>query len=215
MRRTIEILTLAGALLAAGCQLGAGERGSGKLKSEARTLPPFTELDVGGAFELDVSVGERQSVELTSDENLLPLIETKVSGGKLTLGSQRPIDPTRLFFKAVVKDLSALDCSGAVRGTVTALKNARLGVHLSGAGSLTLQGKTGALSLGISGAGKVTARELEAEEVKVSVSGAAGVEVFASRALDVTLSGAGKVAYWGDPKEVKRQISGAGALVKK
>jgi len=45
-------------------------------------------------------------------------------------------------------------------------------------------------------------------------TGAAGVDVYATDELDVTVSGAGRVTYSGNPK-VNKRVSGAGQVIKK
>ncbi|MDR1705446.1 MAG: DUF2807 domain-containing protein [Clostridiales bacterium] len=81
----------------------------------------------------------------------------------------------------------------------------------SGAADITLSGRTGSLSIRNSGAATINARDLKADSAKLNVSGACFVQVSAEETLDVTLSGAGAVTYWGDPA-VTRKISGLGTV---
>jgi hypothetical protein len=70
------------------------------------------------------------------------------------------------------------------------------------------------LTIGSTGAGKIDAHDLRASTAAVKVTGAAGVDVYATDALDVTVSGAGRVTYSGNPK-ITKKVSGAGQVVKK
>ena len=51
--------------------------------------------------------------------------------------------------------------------------------------------------------------------MNIDSSGAAGVAVRASESLDIALSGAGSVDYYGDPKTVTRNVSGIGSVTEK
>ena len=64
------------------------------------------------------------------------------------------------------------------------------------------------------GAGKIDAHDLRANDADVNVTGAAGVDVYATDELDVTVSGAGRVTYSGNPK-VNKKVNGAGQVIKK
>lgn len=46
----------------------------------------------------------------------------------------------------------------------------------------------------------------------VDMSGAGESRVWATQALEVDISGAGRVVYWGDPIDVRQDISGAGSI---
>src|SRR5262245_4681869 len=67
--------------------------GNGKAGSEKRSVPTFSEVDVSGSMRLEVVVGAEPSVELSGDENLLRLIETKVEGNRLSISATEDIDP--------------------------------------------------------------------------------------------------------------------------
>ena len=114
-----------------------------------------------------------------------------------------------------VKELTHVTLSGASILDAKKLAGKEFQLKVSGASRCTLDGAVDALTIAVSGAGKVKADELKARKVKVIASGACRASVFASEALDVSLSGAGKVTYLGDPKKVTQNISGVGKLEKK
>ena len=67
----------------------------------------------------------------------------------------------------------------------------------------------------MSGAGNVSAGDLKAKDVDVTMSGAGNANVYASNKLDATISGAGSVTYAGDPPTVNKNVSGIGSIAKK
>jgi hypothetical protein len=48
--------------------------------------------------------------------------------------------------------------------------------------------------------------------VEISVTGAGKAELAVSNSLKASITGAGKVTYLGDPKSVKKDITGAGSI---
>ena len=56
---------------------------------------------------------------------------------------------------------------------------------------------------------------IHAAKVSVDSSGAATADVYASEELRAHVSGAGNVNYFGDPKTVNKEASGAGSITKR
>jgi len=192
-----------------------GEPGSGTAAEDTRTVSEFDEVVVSGALQLELSLGKKPALKLSGDDNLLPLIETKVEGSKLTVSSKKNLDPKLpLRLELSAKNVKRVALSGAGKINVEGVDNDALAIELSGAGDVLLKGKTKKLKIGFSGAGKADATGLSASSVSVSISGAGKVELGEPKELDVKISGAGKVRYDGNPK-ISQKISGAGKLVKR
>jgi len=190
-----------------------GTRGSGVIKSEKRTVPPFNAVKTGGAFKISVVCQEPQSLEVTADDNLLPLIQTEVKDGTLEIGTKASIsNPKSLEIAIHVKDLNGLRCSGASKVSIEKLANDKLELDGSGAADVKASGKTNILTVSLSGAGKIAAEALHAKDVQITLSGAGKVDVDVSNTLSVKISGVGSVIYSGNPKSIQKQISGLGRL---
>lgn len=215
---------------------GSGVRGSGVTRTETREVRSFKGIEVGGAFDVEVVAGkDNAKVELSGDDNLLEYIETEVQGGVLHISTRKSISPkTKMVIRITAQDLSSLKSSGASDVIVNGIKNERFTLETSGAGSISgsvqtndlrietsgagdvrLGGEAKTLSLETSGAADIDVHDLKAERVRVEVSGAGDVTVFASEELDVSVSGAGDVKYYGNPRVINKDISGAGSLHKK
>jgi hypothetical protein len=210
--RRLVLPVLALAALGSGC----GTKGSGTAARATRTVPPFTEVETQGIVRLELTLQKPAcTVELSGDDNLVPLVETDVVGSRLVIRTQGSIRPT-LPLVAIVgaPDATAVSHSGAGELSVREVKNEKLRVALSGAASAVLDGATGELALALSGAGSIDAQKLSATNVHVDVSGAGSVAVGPTAALAVTVSGAGAVSYEGNPS-ITQSISGAGVLRKR
>lgn len=197
--------------LAAGCNW-KGIRGNGVVKTETRSVTTFSKIDAGGFFELSWQPGP-PSVTVTTDENLLSHITTEVTGDQLKIGMDGPImmsDGIKVMVTS--PNLTTVELSGAVEFTAKALVGSKFFLDTSGAAKVTLSGKTARLLVNLTGASKLTADELQAEDVELSVTGAGKADVTATNTLKAAITGAGKVVYGGSPKSVEKKITGAGKI---
>jgi hypothetical protein len=212
-RSTLAVLSLATVLFGL---TGCGTRGSGVSASETRELEAFTAIESGGALDLVVHVGaDEQKVVLSGDDNILPVIETRIRGGKLVIehdGWLRPELP--LVIEVWVPSLDAVEASGTTNIEIEGLSSGKFELDLSGATDAELSGRVERLDIDASGAADIDATELEAANVVIDMSGAGEAKVWATQALEVDISGAGRVVYWGDPTDLRQDISGAGSVRK-
>lgn len=215
--KTTLVLTLVLSLSALAAQAGKvprrGIEGSGKLETRELDLATFDEIELGGAFDLHVTFGDRQKVSVTIDDNLWDNLAAEVKGGRLDLDWRKSCQPDRdCLVEVVVKSLEEVDIHGACSATIEGFQGDRFTYNLSGAGDLTMDGKVGELEIRVSGAGNADTRKLEARDVDVTVSGAGEAEVFAERSIRARVSGVGKVIYHGHPEDKDTMVSGIGSI---
>jgi len=211
MKRLDLIILSLLVLLSVGCGW-KGIRGNGKIKTEARPVTAFTRVDAGGFYELEWHPGA-PSLSLTTDENLLAHIETRMAGDVLKIEMHGTFSPTRGIKIAITSPaLTGASLSGAVKFDATQISAATFALETSGATRVTLAGKVSRLLASLTGASKLKAADLPAEEVELSVTGAGKADVTVSNLLRVSITGAGKVTYGGQPKSVEKRITGAGKI---
>lgn len=215
MKRAILLISVSLFVLS-GCHKFGQKSGSGVMKIEKRTVASFTSVSVSGAYDVEIVVQKDQNVELEGDDNLLPLISTDVRGGVLEVSNSQSLSTrNKLRLRISVPSLEGISSSGASDIVISSVKSEGFGIDISGAGSLRVSGETKTLEMKLSGAGDVDAKDLHAQNVNVHSSGAATADVYATAELRAAVSGAGNVNYYGDPKSVKEDISGAGTLTKR
>lgn len=187
--------------------------GSGVVKTELRTVPEFSAVECGGVFELSITCGKAAKCELSGDDNILPVVTTTVADGKLTIATTGAIS-TKQPLKATLElpELKALSMSGAGTATIADAKGESFALDISGTANVTAAGQVKLVKIKLSGAGKAAAVALKAEHAEVDCSGAGSIEIFASETLTADVSGVGSVRFAGDPKTVKKQISGVGSV---
>lgn len=198
----------------AGCQWrGGGERGSGVAKTEVREVAPFSKVALEGSLRAEITAGAAQHVELSGDDNLVPLMRTEVEGQQLRIAPKRSIRP-KLEMVAVIATptLAAVSASGSTVIALRGVDSDAFDLTTSGSSKVTASGTAGRLAIHVSGSGFVDTRELHAKNVEVRISGSGEVEVYATDVLDVTISGSGRVRYAGSPRDVHKSISGSGSI---
>jgi hypothetical protein len=200
------------AVLIAGCAQLSAEPGNGKAAKETRQVSGFTAVELSGALVADITLGATTAVEVTGDENLLPLLVTEVKGDTLKVHTTKSVRPKlALAVHVVLPALKQVAMSGSCKATLAQVTGDKLALELSGSSALEASGAVRELAVDMSGSGEVHAAGLAAEAVKVGVSGSGTVEVAAASTLDVHVSGSATVLYHGHPK-VTKSVSGSATI---
>lgn len=215
-KRTLLLLCVALTVALSGCSLGKGIKGSGNRKAEKRELPAFKAIDTTGAYEVEVRCQQPASFEIEADDNILPLIKTEVRDGVLYVSTQQRYNSGKaVALRISLPELIAASSRGAGDISVQDAKSDDLKIESTGAATIKAAGKVKNATISSTGAGDIDTSQLQAEKARVTVAGAASVNVYASEQLDVSVSGAGSVAYSGNPKTVNKSVTGIGSVEKK
>jgi hypothetical protein len=191
--------------------------GSGVAVVDSREVESFDSVDIDGAIHALIKVGKLLSIEVKGDDNVVPLVVTKVVDGELEIyldhdGPVRMQDSIRVV--ATTPSLDELDVSGACQVTATGVDAESFDVDLSGAANLVMSGTCHQLHADVSGAAKLDTADLRATDVSVDCSGAANAVVWASETVEGDASGAAKIEYSGNPTKVAVELSGMGTLTR-
>jgi len=193
-----------------------GVKGSGKAKVEVRPVAGFTAIDISGAIDVEVVIAPEPRVEVSGDDNLVPLIDTQIGSRGLAIRNRERVRPqVPLVVRVAAPKIVMVAASGATTVTMHGMQDDQLTIHVDGAATLHGDGTVHQLTVDASGAGTLDLDRLVAERASVTSSGAGTVSVNATQALDVHVSGASTVTYRGDPPDVKRAVSTAGTLSKR
>lgn len=205
------------ALAAYGCEWSDRNRivGSGVAETEQRQIGVFDEFVLSGAGRVEIAIGELQPLEITADDNILPLLRTELTERRVVVRPDVPIRPkTPIVLRVTIPGLTSISVDGAAKITLNGVQNDSLRVDLKGAARVTAQGETENLTASVVGAGHILADDVKARHSEVTLTGTGSVSIHAIETLKVTIAGAGAVTYSGDPK-VKKQILGLGTLKRK
>jgi hypothetical protein len=215
--RAIALLVCVVAMGTTGCDQDDGEvsvRGSGNVVSEAREVGSFTEIEIRGSADVVVTVGQAESLLVEAEDNILPLVVTRVVGDRLELETpdEPEVRPTEdIVFTIGVPTLVKVGISGSGNVNVAGVAGDRFEVEISGSGTLQGTGVVGSLTVRVSGSGDFDGTDLRAGSAVVTVSGSGDAVVNVTDTLDATVSGSGDIEYLGDPA-VTETISGSGSI---
>ena len=209
-------------------------QGSGNLVTAEREIGEFSQVALEGFGELAITQGDEPALSITAEDNIIDKIITEVRADTLVISFEKGFNvaPTKkIHFDLVVTDLEDLTLSGAGDIFINALESTSLDVTISGAGSLAinnLEAKTVHIelagagdveisgevvdqSISLSGAGNYDAGDLQSQTAVVEISGFGNSTLWVEDALDITMDGAGKLEYYGQPV-VTQHINGAGSI---
>ncbi len=194
--RKLVLLGLGGLLavvLLPGC-LGL-VTGSGDLDTRQFDYSGFTRVEVGHAFDVDITQSESFSISITADDNLFEYIVVTKSGStlKINLRAGNSYSHTTQQARVTMPGLERLTLSGATRGTISGFSSTDdFRASLSGASSLEMDGiAAGEVSFELSGASHLTG------------------DIIAGGDVDIELSGASKVTLAGSAGDLRLDASGA------
>ncbi len=205
-----------------GIDLGEGGdknliKGNGDIKTETRNLEKFKVIKFSGAFEIVSQKGDRPNIKITCDSNLLPHIQSKISKEELSIMPDSPVScKNKIKIElCTAGDVNRIELSGACTMVYKDIVASKLSLNLDGTSSATLSGNADVFEADISGTSSLKADELKTKVTSVAVAGTGKADVFASDKLTANISGIGNVNYYGNPKEVVKDISLLGQLNKK
>jgi hypothetical protein len=193
-----------------------GQRGSGTARTERRPVSEFAEVQISGSMTLELTSGSPPAVEVTADDNLLPLIATEVNARRLVVRVTKEIAPrTNIVVRASTPEIEGIVASGASVVNARGVKTDDLDVSTTGSAKVRLEGEARRFDALISGAAWIDASALRSHTARIRVSGSGAIDVFVTGELEVDVSGSGSVRYAGNPLKVRQKVSGSGTVQKR
>lgn len=197
-----------------GSSSSSDSEGSGVPATQTREVASFSSVELAGGNNVVIRVGEKRSVVVKADDNLLNRITTDVKSGALVIGntpgSLKAKSP--MSVEVNVPSLNALALTGSGNIMVGGIKTESLTVTLSGSGNLFGSGTATSLDVTVSGFGNARFTQLDADNVHAVVSGSGVIFVTATKSLDAAVTGSGTIMYAGNPQDVRKSVTGSGAI---
>jgi len=191
-------------------------KGNGILASEIRNLSNFKAIEISiGYDKIIVNCGQKPSLHISGDENILPLITTRISKGMLKIESDSTFD-TKSASEIIIniKSLKDFTFDGVGKTVIDNLNEDKFTCNINGVGSCELKGKVESFYVSVNGVGSVNARELIADDVVASLNGVGSVKLYAKNSLNASVNGIGGLTYFGNPAELILNDSGIGGITK-
>lgn len=189
-----------------------GVQGSGVARTESRDVTAFQTIELDGSVQLVLTTGPLGKLSITGDDNLVPLVSTTVTGGKLVVRETKNVhSKTPLVISITAPDVTRIESNGAGTVRASGLTGPSFTLAAAGASSADLSGQVDKLDISVGGAGRIRAGGLVSREANVEIAGTGAVEVDATEKLKATVSGVGEVRYRGSPT-VEKTVSGVGTV---
>lgn len=194
-------------------------KGNGKVEKEIREIGSFSGITVNGVFHVLLTQGDKESLEIEADENLLDYIITKVDGKELIIEMKPNVtvkSSKKLNVYITLKSIDKITLNGV--GNVhceNALVLTTLKIDNSGVGNISLKGTADNFTGGNYGVGNIRAFDFEVQNCELKNSGVGNVDVNVKNNLKVINSGVGDITYTGEPKMVDINSNGVGKVRKK
>lgn len=212
---------------------GKGVKGKGPIVTKTLDLSEISGIALGINAKVFLTQGNRQSVKVEAQENLIEILKTKVSGGTWKIGFHENVSnhkTIKIYITLNTLEKVAVGGSGSIEGTnhfpniddlsvaVSGSGKVALDVEaseissaVSGSGNIYLEGKANTHRIAVSGSGGVSAYDLESADCKVAISGSGDCELNVKNDLRATVSGSGDIYYKGNPN-VRSKVSGSGDI---
>jgi len=165
-------------------------------RSEIRTPGTFTQIESGGSWDVEITKGSKDEVRLEANSFDLSKVITDLDGERLEIklekGNWKNVD---LKVYITVRELESVGTSGSGNMRLKSdfgAKNFTIG--LSGSGSLSTRNiNAEKLDIGMSGSGKITIEGGQAESASIGQSGSGNLEAidFVAEAVKIGKSGSG------------------------
>ena len=191
-------------------------KGDGNLASEMRKLSNFRAIEISiGYDKIRVNCSQKPSILISGDENILPLITTRISKGVLKIESDSTFE-TKADSEIIIniKSLKDFTFDGVGKTVIDNLNEDKFTCNINGVGSCELKGKVESFYVSVNGVGSVNARELIADDVVASLNGVGSVKLYAKNSLNASVNGIGGLTYFGNPTELILNDSGIGGITK-
>ena len=176
--------------------------GSGRFISESRPVQSVTRVVASAGLRVRVTPSAGASLDITAEDNILPLVDSTERDGTLTLSWKAGaggISAHGVEIRVGTSGLRGVDASSGSQIDVSGIAGNDFSVQLSGGAQWTGAGSVERLDLNASGGSRITAPTLTAQTVAAKLSGGSSAFVRVVRSLAATVSGGSLLEFLGDP----------------
>lgn len=188
-------------------------RGNGVAKVEDRNLPHYASLIIEGPFEVSIDAKGDPMVRVMADENLIANVITKVEDHMLKIYSPTGFE-TNGILKVEIhnRDLSKIVATDRADVDIDNLDAPRFEVSISDETDVSLSGKATEFEAYLNDHARLKASHLQTKTAKVMQMGNSHAEVYARESLDLNITDAAQLFYYGNPTVVNKTMTGTAQL---
>jgi hypothetical protein len=192
--------------------------GSGNVVEETRPVSGVTGVDLATFGDVIIQLGDKESLRVEAEDNLMQYFETEVRGGTLWIATTprsvnlKPTKPVRFFL--TVKGLEEVSISGSGDIQIPDLETNQFNVDIGGSGDVSMENlNADQLEISIGGSGDVRTDRVKVQSFRVRINGSGDINLGELDADNLSLDvyGSGNVSI--DDGQVGKQeidINGSG-----
>lgn len=204
---------------------------------EKKTLSGVKRLQTDGVFNLTLTQSNEESIEVEGPAELIDKLTIDQQGDLLVLEMEKEIggfnfNKGDFKIRIALKELTELNYDGVGNvktnglfkvGNLKLLGNGvgnleleleaqEIDANFDMVGNIKLKGNAFRAIFENNGVGKLDASQLIVENMEVNSSGIGKVEIHCEGELSLVVDGIGKVSYSGNPRIIKKEVSGIGKV---
>lgn len=192
---------------------GNAIKGNKKVSTTSRKLTQFNHLTINLNADIEIIQSDSPSIEISADENILPLISSNINNKHLVLATNKNYWTTQgIKIRLSTNTLSTIKIEGSANLEMKNIKQNKLELYINGAGDAFVSGKVDKLVAIIDGSGDLNLENLKSKTAVAKIQGAGDIKVYATEKLTAEINGSGDISYTGNPKKLKKSISGSGDI---
>ncbi|MFL7891501.1 MAG: head GIN domain-containing protein [Anaerolineales bacterium] len=228
-RTTLTILGVILAMVMMACNLSGilvenngipVERGSGNVVEESRVITGVTGVDLATIGSVIIEIGDKESLRIEAEDNLMKYFETSVRGGVLKIDTDplsinlKPTKPVYFFLTVENLDLASISGSGDIQ--VPDLKSNKFNASIGGSGDINMGNLNGdQLEVEIGGSGDVSTGRVKITSLRVSINGSGDITLseLVADDLSMNVNGSGSLRINGGSVNMQDiDVNGSGNL---
>lgn len=193
--------------------------GSGTIETRTIEATDFTRITVCCGYNVTLTLGADEGVEITGDDNIIADIVAERSGSTLNLEygdagvSYRPTQAIQIAITA--EQIRSFASSGGSKLHAAEIYADDFVLVMSGGGTANIDGgEVTSQDVALSGGSVYKAANLKSARADLDMSGGSMAAVWATESLDVAASGGSQIQYKGDPATTDFQLSGGSTVEK-
>ncbi len=191
-------------------------KGSGEVKEESRNIANVSRVLLALPADVTLTQGNTESLSITADDNLLPLMATRVENGELVIeGDKNRGFSTRNGIKVrlTVKSLNGITIKGSGDIHGDQLNTDKFDLAIMGSGDVHFKSiRADQFKLSIKGSGDVTVNTLDSKQVDASIHGSGDIRLpsLQAKTVNFSVNGSGDIQATGNADKVDVEINGSG-----
>jgi hypothetical protein len=186
--------------------------GSGQFVTDARPVGGFDTIRIQNGGRAIVSRSDVESLNVVAEDNIVPLIESRVVDGTLTVtfrAGAGSVSTRGMTYHIGMRSMRGLIGEAGSSIEARGIDTGNLEVHLSAGSTFIGSGTTDRLALELSAGSSADAAALRSRVATATLSSGSTAVVRVSDSLSVIASGGSQLEYLGNPSVQVQTSSGS------